>query len=149
MSRSFSLRKSHKYDDIRNLHSDLKDIDSRNNPENILNMDLNHFGLYNIDRIKEAISERKLKLSFWEQIMLNRLFEMKEKEKEGDMKGAKKIKQDAINVYKQSKKDDLTAAKITIGVGKSRDLGLSSKITTEVIHAMPVFAFELNPRRQK
>ena len=133
MSRSISFRKSHRYDNISNLQTDLNDMDSRDHPDQILELDLNNFGLYNIDRIKEAIKEKKLRMTFEELYMLNRLFDMKAKEKEGDMEGAEKIKKKAIKEYKQDKKDDETAAKITSAVGKSTNLKLSSKTTEKII----------------
>ena len=51
MSRSISFRKSHRYDNISNLQTDLNDMDSRDHPDQILELDLNNFGLYNIDRM--------------------------------------------------------------------------------------------------
>ena len=133
MSRSFSFRKGHRYDDIAELRSDLTKIDSKNNPTEILDIDHNNFGLYNIDRIKAAIEENKLRsLTVWEKYMLKRLFEIKEQEKKGDMKGAAEIKQTAIKVYEDDKKANETAAKITSAVGKATHLELSKETTAKV-----------------
>ena len=75
-------------------------------------------------------------MTFGEFYMLKRLFDMKKMEKKGNMEGAAKIKRDAIETYKQDKRDDATAAKITTSISKSRDLGLSKEKTGEVIERL-------------
>ena len=137
MFKSFS--KGHRYDDIEELQSDLKKMDSRNHPDRILDISLANFGLYNIDSIEAAANNKKderLKMTFGEFYMLKRLFDMKKMEKKGNMEGAAKIKRDAIETYKQDKRDDATAAKITTSISKSRDLGLSKEKTGEVIERL-------------
>jgi hypothetical protein len=137
MFKSFS--KGHRYDDIEELQTDLKKMDSRNHPDRILDISLANFGLYNIDSIEAAANNKKderLKMTFGEFYMLKRLFDMKKMEKKGNMEGAAKIKRDAIETYKQDKRDDATAAKITTSISKSRDLGLSKEKTGEVIERL-------------
>ena len=137
MFKSFS--KGHRYDDIEELQSDLKKMDSRNHPDRILDISLANFGLYNIDSIEAAANNKKderLNMTFGEFYMLKRLFDMKKMEKKGNMEGAAKIKRDAIETYKQDKRDDATAAKITTSISKSRDLGLSKEKTGEVIERL-------------